>query len=842
MQVGEWMGRPFLGVCLAGLMLVALFLPLAPGAAAATLTKFSTGATTMGLEYPDGGGQNDTAAVVLPRDNDVASAYLDVEGRPVILGSKAGMIDFNSPQGSTAWTGAAASVPPDQKPVNYEDVDATADSGLYANWDGQYLSASGSNAAAYNMFEFDVSDLSLNNFTLYWKGNGWTEPLHGFSGNNIVLHMWNAATGQWENFYSFSHPSSLVDDREAWFNASAGANDYIDARGALTMMATVSSASYAESEMDTDYVSLSYAGKATFYPDNVTLDIGADGSVEWQRSGKLTGKASISGAAVADGFQRVLDGASTPEVQIPLRFTSKTGGILFLSNLSINHAPSNLPPARNGTIPVIEMMEGESGTGLLDLRQYFTDDGDVANLSFGVVYQQDASRIKAQLNPDGHRVDFTQPTQYWFGEESFRVRATDQKGLWVESQNFSVRVKFVNHAPKLEPVGAPVAYFGVPFEWTFRASDVDSAFDLNESLVFSLNSTMLALDAGTGRANFTPQKRDVGVHPLMVTVTDHYGAEASRNFTLDVQNVNSPPKITTNLTTVTLAEGENLTYQFAAYDPDVEIGLDSLIWSVNSSRFAFTDAGLLNITTGYKDAGIYVLRVTVSDSGGLSDSINLTVTVLNVPLPPVIAPVANLTVDEDADVTFRINATGDEPGDILNFTSDWALLKINATGWASFHADDQDIGVHVVNVSVKGPSGLTASVRFTITVRPVNDAPENAQIQLPANGTKFKQGALVSFLGNASDVDGDVLNYTWYSDGEAIGYGKSFSTKALKSGKHAITLTVSDGNLTAESGAVLIEIAKKPTAAAKGFLPGFEAIGVLAAGLLVALALGRRIC
>ena len=53
-------------------------------------------------------------------------------------------------------------------------MNGTADPGLSSNWDGQYLSASGSNAAAYNMFEFDVSSVSLNNFTLYWKGNGWT--------------------------------------------------------------------------------------------------------------------------------------------------------------------------------------------------------------------------------------------------------------------------------------------------------------------------------------------------------------------------------------------------------------------------------------------------------------------------------------------------------------------------------------------------------------------------------------------------------------------------------------------------------------------------------------------
>jgi hypothetical protein len=168
------------------------------------------------------------------------------------------------------------------------------------------------------------------------------------------------------------------------------------------------------------------------------------------------------------------------------------------------------------------------------------------------------------------------------------------------------------------------------------------------------------------------------------------------------------------------------------------------------------------------------------------------------------------------------------------------LLAINKTGWVSFRADDKDIGVHFVNITVKDRADLTATVSFKITIRPVNEAPANALIQLPANGTKFKQGGLVLFGGNATDVDGDVLNYTWHSDGELIGYGQSFSTKALKPGKHAITLTVSDGSLTASSGAMQIEITKKTETAAKGFLPGFEAVAVLATGLLAALAARRR--
>jgi len=325
-------------------------------------------------------------------------------------------------------------------------------------------------------------------------------------------------------------------------------------------------------------------------------------------------------------------------------------------------------------------------------------------------------------------------------------------------------------------------------------------------------------------------------------VTDHYGAEASRNFTLTVENVNSPPKIAGDDTVFEVEEDSAFTHRFVATDPDLEIGQDSLSWSVNSTLFAISADGWVNWTPDDKDVGARKFTLTVKDQSGLKDTLEFTVNVAEHEEAPVAGPVGNLTVDEDTNVSFKVNVTDQDLGDVFTYSSDWALLTINKTGWVSFRADDRDIGVHFVNITVKDRANLAATVSFTITIRPVNEAPAGVAILGPANGTKFKQGALVSFSGNASDVDGDALNYTWYSDGEVIGYGKSLSTKALKPGKHAITLTVSDGSLSASSGALMIEIAKKPETAAKGFLPGFEMAAALAAGLMVALALRRRIC
>ncbi len=833
------MGRPLFGGWLAGLVLIPLLVPLAPIVDADTLTEFSTGTTSMNLLFLGGGGTNDTATVELPRGDAVSSVYLDVEGRPVEIGNLVGMLDFNGPRGSTAWTGSAAVVPPDQKPVNYEDVNKTKDSGLFNNWDGQYLSASGSNAAAYNMFEFDVSSLSLANFSLYWKGMGTTQPKMGFSGSNIKLYMYNAATSRWEEYYSMARPSMIEMDKEVWFNESALPGKYIDGRGAITMMATVSAAMFSTT-MDTDYVSLSYAGNASLHPDNVTLDIGADGSVEWQNSGRLTGRVSVGGAALVGAVQAALDAGSSATVLIPFRFSCKSAGILYLSNLSIIHAPKNLPPLPVSSIPFIQLDEGEDGTGILDLWDYFRDDGGAANLTFGIVYQSDPAKVKVQLNPDGHRIDILLPTPYWFGEQKFRVRATDRQGLWAEQPNWTVKVNFVNHPPVLEPVGSPMATFGVPFVWTFRASDPDLQYNSNESLRFSLNSGILLLDPVSGAANFTPQKRDVGEHPLMATVTDHYGASASRNFTLAVENVNSPPRITDNATSFTVEEDSTFTHRFTATDPDLDIGRDTLMWSEDSLLFTTSPDGLVNWTPDDRDIGMHVFNMTVMDSGGLKDRKQCSVTVSARDEPPVILPLANLTVDEETIARFRINVSDQDAGDNFTFSSDWPLLQIDSTGLAWFKADDKDVGVHVVTITVRDEADLTATAKFAITVRQVNEAPAGVVITSPINMTHYREKDRIWFAGNATDEEGDGLNFTWLSDGKAIGYGKSFSTKALRRGVHNITLIVSDGNLSTAS--TLMIVIHPWDDNPKGFLPGSGALlTALAIALALASILRRRV-
>lgn len=830
------MSRP-----LVSMAVIASMLLLAMGAASLgdTRTVFSDGSGTALLGFPRDGGNNSTS-VDLPSGVEVAAATVDLEGVPVDLDNENLLIDFRKPAGSTAWSGTTQTVPPDKKPSNYESINATGDPGLQVNNDDNYMSAQGNNAAAYEMFEFYVGDANITNFTLYWKGMGSSTPKMGFSGVNIKLYMWNPATSLWENYYSYARPSIMEMDKEVLFDCTVDPDHYVDARGDITMLATVSAATFQTTTMDTDYISLAYVGKARLWPQNLRLDVGGDGSIEWNMSGRLQTKTTVSGPQFVAGLQRAVDASAGPTVTIPFKFLSAGGGSLFVSNLTIRYGPKDLPPSQNGTIPDLHMDEDTNAT-LLDLWDHFVDDKGAAPLKFTIVYQQDQSKVVARMNADGHRVDFSTGTRYWFGAEKFRVRATDERGQWAESNNFTVNVRFVDHPPVLEQVGGLHAVQGAPFEYTFTATDPDMAFNQNESLNFSIDTSLLSINSSSGRAWFTPQNKDVGVHNISVTVMDRFGAKASMNVTLAVENINDPPRLVHSVpdNQFGVREDARFVFKFNATDPDLELGLDQLNFSTSSDLFNISADGLVDFTPDDKDVGVHKFRITVTDKGGLKDSANFTMNVVGVDEPPVILPIENITVEEDTNVRFHVNATDEDTGDVLIFTVDSPLAQIDRAGWVTFRADDKDVGVLVITITVRDRANLTARASFTVTVLPVEEPPANVAIKSLQNGTKFKQGAEIVLDGTATDEDGDELGYSWYSDGNVIGQGQNISVKNLRPGTHAIVLKVSDGNITVSSPPVQIEVTPKAQPS-KGFIPAFG-IGLLITVLgLTIIALHRK--
>jgi len=88
-------------------------------------------------------------------------------------------------------------------------------------------------------------------------------------------------------------------------------------------------------------------------------------------------------------------------------------------------------------------------------------------------------------------------------------------------------------------------------------------------------------------------------------------------------------------------------------------------------------------------------------------------------------------------------------------------------------------------------SNATEMLVIPIRVRPVNDAPELGDIVIEGDPLSLVNPLIASI--NATDVDGDQLEITWYLDQEEMGIGPKIQYY-IYPGRKNLTVVVNDGN------------------------------------------------
>ena len=143
-------------------------------------------------------------------------------------------------------------------------------------------------------------------------------------------------------------------------------------------------------------------------------------------------------------------------------------------------------------------------------------------------------------------------------------------------------------------------------------------------------------------------KETKDIYTVTVTATDPSGETATVNVTIKVNNVDEGPEImrapdanvapefASATTTITVAEntpaGENIGSPVAANDPNGDAltyalgGTDAASFDIDSA----TGQLMTQTALDYENKDTYMVTVTASDPGDLSDSIDVTITVTNV--------------------------------------------------------------------------------------------------------------------------------------------------------------------------------------------------------------------
>ena len=190
---------------------------------------------------------------------------------------------------------------------------------------------------------------------------------------------------------------------------------------------------------------------------------------------------------------------------------------------------------------------------------------------------------------------------------------------------------------------------------------------------------------------------------------------------------------------------------------------------------------------------------TVSDESGLTATATVTVTVLLLNDPPEAVDDEAETLEDEAVVVDVLANDTDADGDPIRVVSvgpaghgatTMAPHRVRYSPDPNWHGTDRFV------YTIADPDGLTATATVTMTVLPVNDAPEAAGV-IPDQALE-EGGApvTVDLTPYFTDVDGDVLTYTAVSPDEtavtATVAGATLTLSAVVTGTATVTVTASD--------------------------------------------------
>ncbi len=249
--------------------------------------------------------------------------------------------------------------------------------------------------------------------------------------------------------------------------------------------------------------------------------------------------------------------------------------------------------------------------------------------------------------------------------------------------------------------------------------------------------------------NVTPPLNFNGEIMVTITAADGLSGTAYHNFTFDVGAVNDEPTI------------DHIVIDDVEYAPE-----------------------LMNITTEV-------------DEGGNATAWEWRNTV-------------NLTLDEDGMISFQVDASDIEEG---NFTYVFAMIEdqddyvvendieenvtipMNFTLTPGADAYGEFWGtMTVTDLDLTNPK--SDEIYLWIQVAAVNDLPNITSVEV--DNWEQEIGSTFVLTGAATDIDEDLLNYTWKLNDEIIGYEATLSYVPETVALLTITLVVDDGTVTVE--------------------------------------------
>ena len=355
--------------------------------------------------------------------------------------------------------------------------------------------------------------------------------------------------------------------------------------------------------------------------------------------------------------------------------------------------------------------------------------------------------------------------------------------------------------PPTASITAPVDGSSVPqgtsVTFTGSGSDPEDGALSGASLVWTSNRDG---QIGTG-TTFSRSNLSVGQHVITLRATDAQGASgtATTNITITQGNNQAPvARFTWS------CPGMQCTMDASTSTDDV--GIVRYSWNWGDGRTENRVSPIAKNT--WQVASIYTVTLTVTDGGGLTNSVSRQVSVPNqAPVAAITAPPAGSVFLLGAPVTLTGTGTDLEDGALGGAALTWSsdVDGVLGTG-GSLTTSGLSAGTHLITLTVRDALNATGTATRTIVI----NRPPTAQVTAPAPNSSYPAGSAVTFTGTGTDPEDGALSgaaLAWASNVDgALGTGASLTTSSLSVGPHVITLTATDSRGATHSATVNVTI------------------------------------
>ncbi len=383
---------------------------------------------------------------------------------------------------------------------------------------------------------------------------------------------------------------------------------------------------------------------------------------------------------------------------------------------------------------------------------------------------------------------------------NYLTKVTVSDGKFNLTKNIEIDIQNVNQAPII------LKSFNNDKEIELKENQtLDFFVEVNDldkdkltfSWILDNNKTISSESSSKYYFNFD----SAGEHKLKVSISDGVNPDVSKEWLINIENVNRAPNL--NLLPLTVREDDVLSLDLPKTDQDD----DSLRYSFSSP---LDEKG--EWQPNFEEAGTYVTNVTVSD-GELESNTTLKIIVLNVDRAPVLRLPNQIVINEGEHLSLPLDITDPDNDDLVitfkNFPLNAGYEPLNKTlNWnASYDLIRRSGGIisNVLNAlrlenyflnKVLLPVSVTACGKEKCTSGTINFFIHNINRAPNLNSFEnisFKEGAELTLKARAFDSDGDILRYYYsWPLGKTSG---EWQTNLGDKGNYTAYVTATDGNL-----------------------------------------------